>query len=284
MLKKLLSASVAFFSLFGLVILFFQYSVLSAKDPKKEFKKSKIVYFTEIVKNEYGEIRIVKVGEDNKNKIVFIHGSPGSWNDFLPMIKKYRLDTSFQIILYDRLGQGASKEKKELSLKSQTEAISPFLKKTCVESSCILIGHSYGGSVIASILTKLDTLFTCGLFVAPCFSPEYQQPRWYNKIAKKRLARIFLGRSLENSNTEMMRLPDDLLLLKKPLQKVKTNVVYLQGENDILVPIESVKYAKEIFSEKENIRYIIKKKMNHFIPWKNQEEFRYAINVCSTLF
>ena len=52
------------------------------------------------------KIHYVEVGEAQKPLILFIHGSPGSWSDFMGLLSSPELNQQYHMIAIDRFGQG----------------------------------------------------------------------------------------------------------------------------------------------------------------------------------
>ena len=93
-------------------------------------------------------IHYVAIGDTSNPTVLFVHGSPGSWDNFLDFMRHPDLLNNFRLVSVDRPGFGKSESgMPERSLQQQAMLINSVLE---VEgSSSILVGHSYGGPVIA---------------------------------------------------------------------------------------------------------------------------------------
>lgn len=95
-------------------------------------------------------IRFVQAGEGKD--ILLIHGTPGSIEDWNPIIKS--LAKTYRVTAFDRLGHGYSTTKNyTYHLKDNAELVKKIIQKLNLQSPMI-VGHSYGGSTIAYLLAN----------------------------------------------------------------------------------------------------------------------------------
>ncbi|MEE9438545.1 MAG: alpha/beta hydrolase [Saprospiraceae bacterium] len=88
------------------------------------------------------------IGKD----IILLHGTPGSIEDWTPIIKL--LAKSYRVTTYDRLGHGYStNEDYSYHLKDNAELVNNIIQKLNLQSPMV-IGHSYGGSTVAYLLAN----------------------------------------------------------------------------------------------------------------------------------
>lgn len=112
------------------------------------------------VKSDQGELRQLVIG-DNRIRytqagagkdILFIHGTPGSIEDWQPILKS--LAGSYRVTAFDRLGHGYSTEKNyHYSLSDNADLVHQVIDKLQLESPMI-VGHSYGGSTVANLVAN----------------------------------------------------------------------------------------------------------------------------------
>ena len=80
--------------------------------------------------------------------MIFVHGSPGSWNAFIDYFKNKRLTNAFDIVAVDRPGFGASDYGwPEPSLKTQVAYIKEAVGG--IDKHQRWSGHSLGGPIVA---------------------------------------------------------------------------------------------------------------------------------------
>ena len=84
--------------------------------------------------------------------ILFIHGQPGSLEDWEPLISS--LSSNYRVTVYDRPGHGySSAEKIEYNLQHNANIALGIINELHLES-VIVVGHSYGGSIIMALAVR----------------------------------------------------------------------------------------------------------------------------------
>ena len=87
------------------------------------------------------------VGDPQKPLIVFVHGTPGSWEAFAGYMADDRLIQRAYMVSVDRAGFGKSGYKQMvLSLEQQAAMLVPAIRQNQPHGGAILIGHSLGGA------------------------------------------------------------------------------------------------------------------------------------------
>ena len=96
------------------------------------------------------KIRYLQIGEGQN--IFLIHGSPGSIEDWESIIGT--LASDYRVTAYDRPGHGfSSAEKIGYNLEHNAHIAFGLIKKLDLKN-VIVVGHSYGGSVIMALAVK----------------------------------------------------------------------------------------------------------------------------------
>jgi hypothetical protein len=91
-------------------------------------------------------IHYASLGADTLPMVMFVHGSPGSWDAFIGFFKDSLLLGKVRIISVDRPGFGKSNlGKPQRSLKTQAASLVPILETNRSATRPILVGHSLGG-------------------------------------------------------------------------------------------------------------------------------------------
>src|SRR5665213_2489809 len=99
----------------------------SDSDAVKEFQKKGITLTTRTMYIRGHGLHYVSVGTDTMRTIVFVHGSPGSWDAFSPYLQDSTLRTRFRMISIDRPGFGYSDYGTALHIQQGCDIISSFL-------------------------------------------------------------------------------------------------------------------------------------------------------------
>lgn len=272
------------FWLFGLIMIFFGSGQLlsgclsfrmSEKEARIEFKS--VDWQPVFEKYKIGErtIHYVRNGPDSLPLVIFVHGSPGSWNAFSDFLKDSLLLKEVQMIAVDRPGFGYSDYGKgEPSLDTQALLLKPILEKHKKNRKLILAGHSLGGPVIAKMAMLYPELIDHLIVVAGSVDPALEPKGWYRKPMAA--ADWALPGSISASNAEILALKKELEKMIPQWEKIRLPVTVIQGLQDDLVPPGNAAFLEKMLINAK-IEVIRDPGMNHFIPWKKPALIRTAI-------
>ena len=214
-------------------------------------------------------IHYVTVGDTNKQAVLFVHGSPGSWDNFLEFLSDTTLHMDFYLIAVDRPGFGKSGDgKPERSLKQQAAAINAVLSKE--NTSAILVGHSYGGPVITRMAMDLPNYADGLILVAASVDPNLEKTKWYQIPVHYKIFSWILPGVLYSTNEEIIALKKELYEMTPSWKIITQPTSIIQGGNDNLVPPGNADYAKKMLVN-ASISMIKIDDMNHFIPWNRAD-------------
>ena len=247
---------------------------LSEEEARKQFSQKIQAEFLSY-KIEGYNIRYVRIDSRKRNSkkalIIFVHGSPGGWGDYISYLKEPRLQKAARLISVDRPGYGGSEKGKELgSLKIQRRLLGPILKSYPKEVPILLVGHSLGGAVIARMAMDYPDLIQALLIVAGSVSPNLEEPAWYNIVGNWPVVRWLLPTDLHTSNREILPLRAELEAMLPFWKKIKGPVSVIHGKADSLVPPGNVDFLRKVLPH-ENLRCIESEAEGHFILWQNKE-------------
>jgi pimeloyl-ACP methyl ester carboxylesterase len=208
-------------------------------------------------------------GENSKQMIFFIHGSPGSWKAYLEYLQDPELNTKAILISADRLGYGGSEKGiPEYSLENQAKYLSPILN-LYPKSEIVLVGHSYGGPVAIQIAGMYPDRIKKIILLAPSIDPELEEILWYQKFGNTKFGRFLLPSSIDVSNQEIYTLKEELLKQNKIWKKLNIPIIHIHGTSDSLVPFSNTEYSIKNIQKPENLKIITLKEVNHFIVWNH---------------
>jgi len=112
-------------------------------------------------------IRYVQKGEGKD--ILLIHGTPGSIEDWQPIIDS--LSTTHRVTAFDRPGNGFSTANNyDFTIKANVNMVNQLINKLALDS-VVVVGHSYGGSIAARMATAKNDKVKSYIIVA---SPLYK--------------------------------------------------------------------------------------------------------------
>ncbi len=215
-----------------------------------------------------------------KNLVVFVHGSPGSWDAFASFMVDADLTREATLLSVDRLGFGKSEpEQAEKSLAPQCILIAKIIaaeKRRLGNAKVILVGHSFGGPIIAKVAAEnADARYNL-VFVAAAVDPDLEKVTWYQHVADWSIVRWVLPQAVDNANQEILPLKRELNLLRPLWKRIRSHVVVLQGDDDSLVPPANAEFIRgQLAHLPVEIRYL--KSLGHFIPWERPSEIKNVI-------
>lgn len=212
-------------------------------------------------------------GNPDLPTLVFIHGSPGSWMNYMKFMYDSSLRKKYRIISVDRPGFGYSDFGKAMHLENQSKLILQILKPLKSKQPMILCGHSMGGPVVVKLAAMDTSLFSKIIIVAGSIDVSQEKNETWRKVMNIRPFYWLLPGAFGPSNTELLYLKKDLIHLKEDFARVKCDVQFIHGDRDTWVPIENVAYGVKMLSNARTISSDTIKGADHQIPWKNRAEF-----------
>ena len=249
----------------------------SDKQTKKYFEKTNTTFKDKTTIFSLHSVHYVETGDSEKPILLFIHGSPGSWNAF----KEYLADTlllkKYRMIAIDRPGFGYSDFNIAQNLSVQSQRISEFIKSIDNKKQVILVGHSLGGPVIAKLAVDHPDWYSRIVILSGSIDPKAENPEKWRKVIKAVPIRYLIPGALRPSNDELWWLKQDLIDLEPELKKITCDVTIIHGIKDVLVPYSNVAFMTKSFINAKSLDTIIIEKADHFIPWSHYEIVRDAL-------
>ncbi|QHT71789.1 alpha/beta hydrolase [Rhodocytophaga rosea] len=222
-------------------------------------------------------IHYAAMGADTLPMVVFVHGSPGSWDAFISFFKDTTLYKTARIVSVDRPGFGKSGYGKvEKSLQAQAALLMPILQTSRSTTQPLLVGHSLGGPVVSRMAMDYPHLVGGLILVAPSIDPELERWEWYRHLGKFFLFRAIIPKELDVSNQEILPLKKELASMLPMWATIQVPVTVIQGEEDKLVPPGNATFARKMLVNAPTQVWMILD-MNHFIPWSRPDLITQAI-------
>jgi pimeloyl-ACP methyl ester carboxylesterase len=238
------------------------------------FKKVGVDLTTTYQTVEGTHIHYAKTGFDSLPTIVFIHGTPGSWDAFSGYMRDKDLLQHFRMVSIDRPGFGYSDFGKVFHLKKQAELIEPVLKKLQNGKPVYLAGHSLGGPLIVQLAADEPQLCQGLIIISGSVDPAIEKAeKWRPWLFKTPLNFLIPG-AFKPSNEELWYLKKDLVRLKDDFARITCPVYFIHGDVDTWVPISNVDYARKLLVNTNTIGELVLPGGNHFIPWTKFNEIK----------
>ncbi|EMJ97533.1 alpha/beta fold hydrolase [Leptospira sp. B5-022] len=242
----------------------------------RKLKESDTFYQEHFIQNKKEEAAVhwISTGckPDKSKVLIFIHGSPGSWSNYLRYLKDPELLKIYCMLGVDRPGFGKSsgaiadvnlQAEKILNTMTKLPEIQRGIK------SISILGHSYGGPVAARMATLYPEKFQFLFLLAAAMDPEAEEIKWYNKIADTWIIGWILPEEWAYSNSEMLPLKKQLKSLIPEWKTIKAKTIVVQGEEDTLVDPKNPEFVRKYFSTE--VKTYLLPKEGHFLPWKNYD-------------
>lgn len=221
---------------------------------------------------QYGAktIHYADIGAVDKPTILFIHGSPGTWDAWKAYFKDKRLINDFRLIAVDRLGYGQSHREPVSSLYEQAAAFFPLLEQIPDSVAVIAVSHSFGGPVSARLAMEKPNSLAGLLIVAGLADPVYEKRLAIQSPMRKPALRWLLPPDMDASNREIVPLKQELQDMRPLWSQIKTPTVVMQGDKDMLVHKKHADFMEQalVNAPTEIIRLPAE---NHFTIWTQHE-------------
>lgn len=266
------------------------------------------------IKVEDYSIHALSVGPEDGQPVLLIHGSPGSWDNYLDLIQHFQgrapsmpEDSStepgtgdsessqtsptpasdekqqeYLLIFYDRPGFGRTTPARALAdLTAQSEVAHAVLKHFSSRAA-VVVGHSYGGPIAIQMALDGPDSVQSLVLVGASVDPALEELRWYNHAANW-FSGILPG-ALIRSNLEMLPLKKQLQSQKDQIDQRRNMppVYVLHGTDDSLVPVENANYVYSMFASRSPFQCIqTLEGKDHFLPWNDAKRMANTIRMAA---
>ncbi len=223
-----------------------------------------------------GELRYVETGlqADTAPLVLFVHGAPGSGSGDYAYLADSILGGGARLITMDRPGYGYSNYgRSEPRFSRQAAAIKAVLDRY-TPSKTILLGHSFGGPLIAQVALDYPGKVDALLMLAPVNDPGSEPVPWYAGFAKWRATRWMLSKAWQVAGDEKFAHVQELYKLQPRWQELRIPVVHVHGESDFLAPPEENIAFSRRHIPPEHLKLVVLPGGSHFIPWTDHERVR----------
>ncbi len=201
--------------------------------------------------------------------IIFVHGAPGSLDNYYKHLQDIDLQKRANLVSVDRLGYGYSDFGNcEPSIAKQAEMIE-FIAQKYKETKIILVGWSYGGPIIGKMAMENQN-YSHIIMIAPAVSPEDEKYFWFGNFAKWKATRWISPKVFRVAEDEKLAHANELKKIANDWNKIKTPITYYHGNKDRLVPYKNMKFLQSKI-DSTLLKCVTIDKGSHFIIFKNYE-------------
>lgn len=237
----------------------------------KYFNKREIPFNIGYYKVKHRWIRYVETGDNTKPLVLFVHGAPGSASSFIHFLSDHTLLSQVHMISVDRPGFGYSGfGKAVISLEQQCAMIRPLLKNKQSEKLPILVGHSYGATLIARFAMDYPKEVGILLMVAPAVDPRLEKIFPVSYPADMMMFKWLMPTCLRVTNEEKLGHVAQLHRMLPFWENIVAPVTIIHGIKDILASVENADFVKKL-AKNAHVRLITEPGLNHLIPWEHPD-------------
>lgn len=254
---------------FVLLHLFADFS-MSEEEVRAAFDQAGVPYDLK----EKAGITYVETGNPEGQTVLFIHGSPGSWDNFISYLLDESLRETYRLISVNRLGFGGdSLGKPEPSLARHAEAALSVVEG---DSPVILVGHSMGGPVAAKAAMLFPERVKGVVLLSAALDPELEKVMFIQRVGAFGPIAWLLPSSLDACNRELIPLEQELRDMQPGWQGLSIPLIAVHGDRDTLVPVENMDFLQQQVSS-DILEVRILEGANHFIPWTREADVKQAL-------
>lgn len=224
----------------------------------------------QLIVHELGEraLRVAEMQRDGVRPILFVHGSPGVWENWARYLDAPALAAFGPLWAVDRPGYGESDPGRVMpDLRAQAALLAALIPDG---QRAVLVGHSLGGPLVAWMAIDHPDKVCGVVMVAGSLAAELEAPRWYNRFGTTWLGRWLAPAPLLWSNDEIMVLQSQLRRLDEAWPRLRVPVIALQGDRDALVDPRTADYlqmrAPAAWLQVERVPGA-----DHFVLWKQPQ-------------
>lgn len=276
MLRFIVIAGIALFSVAFLLQCCFRFRT-SDSEAINDFNTKGLLLRTPSIKIGNKHIHYAQIGNDSLPTLLFVHGSPGSWDNFMTYMQDQDLLAKYRMVSVDRPGFGYSDFGQSLHLQQQSDLISQLIGHLSNGKPLYLIGHSLGGPLVALLAADNPKSINGILVLAGALDPALEPKEKWRPIAAAFPLRYLIPGAFRPSNQELWYLKQDLYPLKDKLDQIVCDVYIMHGEKDVLVDVKNVDFMKVQFTQAKSLKDTIWQAENHFIPWKRFKEIKQVL-------
>ncbi len=250
---------------------------ISDTEAKKDFSKAGVALTTSTVKVDHRNLHYAKTGIDTLPTIVFVHGSPGSWDAFAKYMQDRDLLKNYRMISVDRPGFGYSDFGEAQPLEYQSALMSPLFKRWQNGKPMYLVGHSLGGPVIIQLNADNPGLFSGMVLLAGSVDPAEEKKERWRYLLNAGVMRYLVPGAMRPSNTELVYFKKDVYALQDKFALVKCKVFIVHGTKDTFVPVGNASFAEKKLINAASVNLTLIPGANHFIPWTKYETIKQVL-------
>lgn len=220
------------------------------------------------------DLRVVSGPLDAEKQIAvfFVHGAPGSSQDFYRFLQDSALLAHANLYSIDRPGYGYSNfGMAEVSVQRQARILAAIINQL-PEKKVVVVGHSFGGPIAPLAGLYTDKL-VAAIMLAPAIDPNHEKILKIAYLGKWKATRWLAPKALRVAADEKFSHAEALREVQPLWSQLKMPVWHYHGTKDVLVPYENLAFAAKHF-DSTRFTAISLEGENHFLPWSQYDRVR----------
>jgi pimeloyl-ACP methyl ester carboxylesterase len=231
------------------------------------FAKEGVALLTKTIKANNFNLHFATTGNDTLPTLLFVHGSPGSWDAFSIYMKDKDLLAKYRMVSIDRPGFGYSQFGDAKNMAEQSNIITPLLTYIDNKKPIYIIGHSLGGPLAIKLAADNANIFAGIVLLAASVDPDEEPREWLRGVVAQSTLEYLMPGAFRPSNKELWYFKKDIVPLSKQFDAITCAVWIVHGDKDKFVPVGNAAYAAKMLVHAKGIHTTILKGAPHFIPW-----------------
>lgn len=238
----------------------------------KKLQSTEYAYKADTVSTDLGEVRyFLTQKSDTLPLVIFIHGAPGSSDDYIHFLKNKNLLDHCRMISFDRPGYGYSSfGQSETSIEKQASVIQRILDVNPDNKKVLLVGHSFGGPIACKFAMDYPSAVNGLLLLAPAIDPDHEKIFWISNFGRWKTTRWAAPTPLKVATDEKFTHIAELELLLDDWGRINIPVTHIHGDKDMIVPYENLEFSKKQIGD-SLLKTVSIPKENHFLPWSQEK-------------
>ena len=197
--------------------------------------------------------------------LVFVHGSPGSSQDFKRYLKDDDLNTRFNLIAYDRVGYSDRNPGTLLkSVDEEVDLLHALVKEYDLRNTTA-VGYSYGGTVVMASPANYHRK----VVLAAAVKGELEPMFWGLKLYQWKLTRPLLPDVIRAASEEKLRHIEELNGDDMRWKASSSKVLAVHGTKDYIVPYQNSVYLAELLGDR--LKLVTLEEGDHALIWNEFE-------------
>ncbi|REE79802.1 pimeloyl-ACP methyl ester carboxylesterase [Lutibacter oceani] len=259
-----------------LIVLFYRFSTPKSDEKiKEDFSENNTSIYINYLAYKNFKYRVLTTQKEidtSKATIVFVHGSVGSCLDFKKYMFDAELHSKANLISYDRIGYGEKLTGDvQESIAFETEMLED-LTKNLAGSKTILVGYSYGGSIVLASKKEYKKI----ILLAPAVYSKAEFMPWALNFYKWKLTNWLLPKVWKAASKEKISHKSDLIKFENNWNETPSKILSIHGNKDWIVPYENSLILNEKFSSPQ-FELLTLNGAGHGLVWTHFNEIKNSL-------